>query len=563
MASHRTTDRDRLVGWLDDPVDHRGVRFREDDGTWRRLTYRELAEHTRHAATALAEAGVRPGHVVPLVLPNGEDFVTHFFALQLLGATPSVLPLPWAMRAGEGYAHQLRTIAARIQPRHVVVADRFRDLFTDSVDTTGIDVRAPEYVPGEPPRGEGELAVLQFTSGSRGNPRGLRITPGNLAANLRMIRRWCEIGESGAVSWLPMYHDMGLIGGMLSLITVQAEHALMRPEQFIRDTRGWFTEYGRAPYAVMVMPNFGFERVLSMMRPEHLAGLDFSALTTVVSGAERIDPGVLARFAGLLEPYGFDRGALMPAYGLAEGTLAVSGVGKRQSPRLVRASGLERQLGEKIDVREVTELSTEPVDEPWQWQVSCGRPLGDLEVDILDEDGVRQPEGVLGEIVVRGPSIADGYVDPTPEDAAKLGGGRLRTGDAGFVLDGELYLVGRLGDSVKINGQSVFVEDIEMELVASGTIARHHGVVAAGTVDGAPTVLLVTDRPLGDRLADALSVIRTFAGDGARTEVMQVRNGHIPLTSSRKPRRRSLWLDFVSGELSTVARPIAGSPHVV
>jgi acyl-CoA synthetase (AMP-forming)/AMP-acid ligase II len=472
-----------------------------------------------------------------------------------------VLPLPWALRAGEGYAHQLRTIAARIRPRHVVVADRFRDLFTESVGDVrdGIEVMAPTYADRtEAPRAEGELAVLQFTSGSRGNPRGLRITTANLAANLRMIRRWCEIDEWGAVSWLPMYHDMGLIGGMLSLITVQTEHALMRPEQFIRDTRGWFTEYGRDPYAVMVMPNFGFERVLSMVRPEHLDGLDFATLTTVISGAERVDPAVLARFARLLEPYGFDIGALMPAYGLAEGTLAVSGVGRRQSPRLVRASGLERRLGEKVDVREVVELSTEPVEEPWRWQVCCGRPLDGLAVDILDEDGFRQPEGVLGEILVQGPSVADGYVDPTPEDAAKLGGGQLHSGDAGFVLDGELYLVGRLGDSLKVHGQSVFVEDIEMELVASGTVARHHATVAAGVTDGAPTVLLVTDRSLGDRLTDALSIIRSFAGDGVSTKVMQVRNGGIPLTSSRKPRRRALWLDYLSGELGKVARPVAG-----
>lgn len=562
MTSHAVADRERLIGWLDDPSEQRGVRFRQDDGTWQRMTYRELAAGTRRAGTALADAGVRPGQVVPLVLPNGPDFVTHFFGLQLIGATPSVLPLPWALRAGEGYAHQLRTIAARIRPRHVVVADRFRDLFTESVGDAhaGIEVLAPSYADrdDEPPRATGELAVLQFTSGSRGNARGLRITPANLAANLRMIRRWAEIDDWGAVSWLPMYHDMGLIGGMLSLMTIQTEHALMRPEQFIRDTRGWFTEYGRAPYSVMVMPNFGFERVLARVRPEHLDGLDFSGLSTVISGAERIDPAVLARFVRLLEPHGLDQSALMPAYGLAEGTLAVTGVGKRALPRLVRASGLERQLGEKIDVREVVELSTDPVAEPWRWQVSCGRPLDGLEIEILDEDGVRQPEGVLGEILVRGPSVADGYVDPTPEDAAKLGGGRLRTGDAGFVLDGELYLVGRLGDSVKINGQSLFVEDIEMELVASGTVARHHATVAAGTADGTPTVLLVTDRPLGDRLPEALSIIRSFAGDGARTEVMQVRNGHIPLTSSRKPRRRALWLAYTSGELARVAKPVAG-----
>ncbi|MCW8096362.1 AMP-binding protein [Streptomyces tauricus] len=553
MSQRKTADHERLLGWLDAPSDERGMRFRLDDGSWQRLTYRELARRTLGAGAALADAGVRPGDVVPLVVPGGEDFVTQFFGLLAIGATPSVLPLPLALRAGEGYQSQLKAITARIHPRHAVADPRYHDIVAENVARIGggTEVIAPRYEdrPGDAPRAWGDLAVLQFTSGSRGSPRALRVSVPNLAANLRMIGSWMDPVGHGAVTWLPLYHDMGLVGGLLGALTLQVEHALMRPEQFVRDTPGWLAEYGRTPYTCMCMPNFGFERVLATVRPEHLEGLDFSALTAVVSGAERIDPAVLARFAALLGPYGFDVRALMPAYGLAEGTLAVTGVGKGDLPRLVRVGGLERRLGEKLDVRESAELSTEPVTEPWNWQVSCGPPLESTRVEILDEEGAPQPEGVLGEIFVQGPSVAEGYADATPEDLAKLGDGKLHTGDAGFLLEGELYVIGRLGDSVKINGQNVFVEDIELELVASGAVSKRYATVVAGVVRGEPRVLVVTERPLGDRLEDVLSVITSFTGDAGRAEVLSVKRGTIPLTSSRKPRRRSLWLAYLAGEL--------------
>ncbi|MGW7003958.1 AMP-binding protein [Streptomyces sp. NPDC054933] len=553
MLQGRAADHECLTGWLDNPSEQRGIRFRQDDGSWRRFTYRELADRSLGAGAALADAGVRPGDVVPLVVPAGEDFVTQFFGLLSIGATPSVLPLPQALRAGVGYQNQLRAVAALVRPSHAIANARYRDVVQESISALGIGTELLEPLHAdrveEAPRARGELAVLQFTSGSRSAPRGLRITVANLATNLRMIQDWMDFGGYGPVSWLPLYHDMGLVGGLLAPLTQQMENALMRPEQFVRDPAGWLAEYARTPYSTICMPNFGFERVVRGVRPEHLEGLDFSSLTAVCSGAERIDPAVLARFAALLQPYGFDVRALMPAYGLAEGTLAVTGVGKRDMPRMVRVGGPERRLGEKLDVRSVVELSTEPVAEPWTWQVSCGPPLESVTVEILDEDGVAQPEGVLGEIFVQGPSVADGYVDATPGDLAKLSDGKLHTADAGFLLDGELYVVGRLGDSVKVNGQTVFVEDIEMELVASGAISRWHATVVGGVAKGRPTVLMVTERPLGDRLDDVLSIVRSFIGDAARAQVLYVQRGSIPLTSSRKPRRRALWLSYLAGEL--------------
>jgi acyl-CoA synthetase (AMP-forming)/AMP-acid ligase II len=553
MPAGRAADRQRIIGWLDDPVAGRGIRFRAEDQSWLRYTYRDLAERALRAGAFLAGNGVRRGDVVPLVLPAGPDFVAHFFGLLAIGATPSVLPLPWALRAGRDYTDQIRGVVSRIRPRHAVVDGQFSDLMQQSI--AGLDARtvllppSGEGQPEDAPRADGDLAAVQFTSGSRGRPRGLRITVANMAANLRMMQEWVRLREYGAVSWLPLYHDMGLIGGLLGTATIQVEHAMLTPEQFLRDTAGWLGEYGRAPYESMVMPNFGFEWVLTRIRPKDLEGLDFSHLGVVISGAERVDPAVLSRFAELLKPYGFSPRALTPAYGLAENTLAVSGVPRHALPRLVRASGAERRLGEKVDVATVTEIGPEPVAEPRLWHVSCGRPMTGMTVEILDENGARQPEGVLGEIFIAGPSVADGYVDGSEEDADRLAGGTLRTGDAGFLLDGELYVVGRLGDSVKINGQSVFVEDIELELFTCTALTRRHAAVAAGMADGEPAVIVVADRRIGSQAEAVLSVVRSFTGDTARAEIVQVKPGTIPVTTSGKPRRRSIWLAYLAGGL--------------
>ncbi|MGW2279226.1 AMP-binding protein [Streptomyces sp. NPDC001770] len=547
-----TRSSERLLGWIDEPHPTRGVRFLRDDLTWQEFGYEELAQQVLRAAMALQQSGVRRDDVVPMVVPAGPDFLTTFFGLLVIGATPSVLPLPWALQGGVGYEAQLKSIATRIRPRFAVASSGYQDVLRRTVGELGQDVviLEPAYADGfqELRRESGELAVLQFTSGSRGAPRGLRVTVENMAANLGMIEKWLQLDEYGGVSWLPLYHDMGLVGGLLAAVTVQVQHSVMRPEHFIRDTSGWLAEYGRAPYAHMFMPNFGFERTVAKVRPEDLEGLDFSTLTSVISGAERVNPEVLASFVRLLEPHGFQAGSLMPAYGLAEGTLAVTGVPKGRRPRLLRTGSLDKRLGEKVDILETAEVGIEEVPDSWTWQVSCGRPLDGLAVEVADDEGRPQPEGVLGEILVKGPSVALGYADETAGDG--WGAGEwLHTGDAGFQLDGDLYVVGRLGDSVKVNGRSVFVEDVELELSARTGIPQRRLTVCAGVSEGRPTLLVVSEQDLGGLLDAVEETVAAFGGAAVRLLVLKAGRGTIPLTSSGKPRRRTLWTRHLTGEL--------------
>jgi acyl-CoA synthetase (AMP-forming)/AMP-acid ligase II len=488
------------------------------------------------------------------VVPPSVEFVASFFGLLAIGASPTVLPLPRALQGGDDYMPHLTGIAATLRPRFCVASEANAAPLITAAASSGVElVHLDPAVPGtdEAVRYDpSKLAIMQFTSGSRGRPRGLRITWDNLEANLRMIQGWLETDHFGGVTWLPLYHDMGLVGGFLAALTAQLEHAVMRPEQFIRSTPGWLAEYGKAPYAHMFMPNFGFERVVDRVRPEDLIGLDFSGLTSVISGAERVNPDVLARFVRLLTPFGFDGRALMPAYGLAEGTLAVTGVPKRDTPPAVRVVGLDGNLGDPVVVLEEGHAGVDAVDEPTQWHVSCGRPLPGLEVELVDEQGNRLPDGRLGEIVVRGPSVADGYAQTDAESLTRFDNGWLHTGDAAFRHRGELYVIGRLGASVKIRGRRVFVEDIELKLAdLTGAGTQRRLSVVAGMVEAIPTVLVLCEFDLTDHLDGVSEVVRGLAGDAARLVVLRLPRGRIPLTSSGKPRRRTAWLRYLAGEL--------------
>lgn len=544
-----------LTGWLDEPDDSRGVRFMTDAGQWERHTYPQLTALVDGAAARFVDAGVARGEVVPVLVPTGPQFVAAFFGLLAVGATPTVLPLPRALQAGDDYAPHLAAVAATLHPRFVVGSEVNAAPLLDVATTSGhaltrIDPGFTPHTGPAPRRDPGELAIMQFTSGSRGRPRGLRITWDNLEANLRMIQGWIRPDHWGGVSWLPLYHDMGLVGGLLTGLTMQVEHAVMRPQQFIRSTVGWLAEYGRTPYAHMFMPNFGFERVVTKVRPADLEGMDFSALTSVISGAERINPAVLADFVRLLAPFGFDARALNPAYGLAEATLAVTGVPADEHPATIRVTGTDGSLGDPVVVRQEGVGGIDTVDDPAKWQVSCGRPLPGIELVLVDEDGNRLPEDHLGEVLVRGPSVADGYAQTEVEDLSKFEGGWLHTGDAAFTHGGNLYVVGRLGDSVKVRGRTVFVEDVELQLGAltnAGTQRRL--TVAAGMADAVPTLLVLAEFDLTPHLDEITGAVRRFAGDALRLVVHRLPRGRTPLTSSGKPRRRTAWLRWVTGDL--------------
>ncbi|MCU1644937.1 MAG: hypothetical protein JWN03_5212 [Nocardia sp.] len=543
-----------LTAWIDSPVTDRGLSFWKGE-RWERFTYAELAAGVRAKAAEFRSAGVGSGEVVPVVLGQSPEFILSFFGLLWAGAIPTVLPAPKSLGGSSGYAPFIAGIAGVGGVRHFVAEPRYRETLSAAFDSSGRVVKALEpgwsSCAGSVATPNTGTAIMQFTSGSRGNPKGLRITHDNVEANLAMIREWLALGDHVGVSWLPLYHDMGLIGGMLSPVTVQAEHKMMSPSDFVREPLRWLLEYGRQPFAVMFMPNFGFEWVVKRVQPEQLKGCDFSSLRSVISGAERVQLDSISQFGALLEPHGFKFTALTPAYGLAEGTLAVTGVRPGQITRAVDLGRTAVPFGSRVAIGQEAEISgAQPLRAGWL--VSCGTPLAGVELSIRDLQQQPMTERSVGEVWVRAESVAQSYSTEDGSLDTDRVDGWLRTGDSGFVHDDELYVVGRIGDSIKVRGESIHMEDLEGQLVdiLRPSLFRRSCVVGSASGEQ-PVVAVATEFALEPAERDTIEEILTgILGDAAELRWLQLDPGELPMTTSGKPRRREVWLRHAAAVVS-------------
>jgi acyl-CoA synthetase (AMP-forming)/AMP-acid ligase II len=313
----------------------------------------------------------------------------------------------------------------------------------------------------------------------------------------------------------------------------------MPPREFIGAPARWFAEISRSGGTASAIPSFALGHVLRKLRPAHLEGVDLGSMNTLIIGAERVDPEDLEAFHRLLGPFGLRHASLLPAYGMAEATLAVTGV--RPDPagirtRLVDTESLEPGKPVTFPVGEAR-LATR--------LTSCGRPLGGVGVEILDEGGSRLPEGVFGEIAVSGESLAAGY----PGREFTPLGERHHTGDMGFTLDGELYVVGRAGDGIKVRGRWLFAEDVQI-IAAAASPRPQRTVALLGNLAGRDTVVItIRNCTAGEAAAVGRSV--TARLPGLRVTILQVPHGTLRRTTSGKLRRRVMWRNLVTaGDLS-------------
>ncbi|EEP70558.1 AMP-dependent synthetase and ligase [Micromonospora sp. ATCC 39149] len=543
-----------LLDWLADPRPDRGLRFLRTDGSADRVPYPELARRVRGRAAELS--GLAPGELVALMHDTGPDFVSSFFGVLHAGGTPAPLSpaVPFADRES-WLDHVARAVAAGATT--AVCDERFAADLRAAAGRAGRPCRIVTPGPDDgldrpaPRRDPASLALLQFTSGSRGASRATRIGWDNLETNIAMIRDWTRMGASLGVSWLPLHHDMGLIGGLLAPVLAQADQGLMRPEQFIRSPLSWLRQYHDGGGQVMAMPNFGFDYLARRLRPAHVAGLDLSGVDVVVTGSERVRRETLDGFLGLLAPCGLRPSAMQPGYGLAEATLGVTGVPYGRPVVMVAVRPGPVRLGQPVEVLGEAELdgtAAEPAEHVWH--VSCGPPLAGVAVDVLDADGVPLPEGHLGEIEVSGPSVALGYLGAAPDGSTRFTGGRLRTADAGFRYRGDVYVLGRIGDSMQVRGRNLYVEDIEQVLAEDIVFPWRRTVVLAGYLGAEATVLIATESGLGGRQHEVLDRVTSIVGPDVTVRVVQVPPSTLVFTSSGKPRRRLMWTRVLAGELT-------------
>jgi len=543
-----------LLDWLDRPSSTAGVGFL-DGSTWRLEPYVDLAEQVPRAARQLSDAGVRPGDVVGVEDGLCGDFLVAASGALYLGAT--VMPLPAHRRPGPARDSDIAALRAAGGSLLVAtpssIAERAEPVARPigDVQRMRVDRRKSGAV------GRGPLApmvLLQLTSGTSGARRAVKVTPENLEINLVAIAAWLQVGPGDSVAaWLPLNHDMGLVGTLLFSVVNQMTLWHLLPRQFLRDPAQWLHCISGSSSTLTAAPGFAYELLQRRANRSTLAKMDFQRLRSAIVAAERPNARALADFVAMLEPRGLSPTALRPAYGLAEATLAVTGVPTGVDARVVEVRNGASRLGETVEPADLGTIGTLAGHHGASCLVSCGRVLRGTIVGVVDENGAPLPDRTLGEVNVQGRSVANGYAAPHEEAESRFGPSGLRTGDAGFFVDGELFVLGRIAESVKARGRHVFAEDLELAIAGSlGCSPGQCAVIAAPDTEDTALLVILED-VAGDRINSVEALVRSRVGPSVAIRVCLAAGGTIRRTTSGKPRRREMWRAWSRGELEFAA----------
>ena len=535
------------------------IQLRLENGEMCPITYSGLLSESSAVAAALQQrAGVRPGDRIALMLPTAPSFFPAFFGAVLSGAVPVPLYPPWRPDRIEEYAQRQAKIIADSGARVLVTFQEVGRLARllgsqvpglESVLTLDSLGKATGPVVRPLPR---DVAFIQYTSGSTGDPKGVVLTHSNLIANIRAISEALEINSRDVgVSWLPLYHDMGLIGAWLSCLYLGVPIVIMSPQAFLTRPERWLWAIHRYRATLSAAPNFAYELCMRRVEERNLEGLDLSCLRATLNGAEPVQPETLEGFSRRFQPYGLRAEALMPVYGLAESSLAVTIPPLRRRPLLdpIDRGALEGTgRAEPASGQSVNPLTF----------VSAGRPLAGHQVRIVGRAGNPLPDRVQGHIQCRGPSVMQGYFGRAEATAEVLEEGWLKTGDLGYLADGELFVTGRVKDIIIQGGRNIYPQ--ELEHIAGDVEGVRRGCVAAFGVSGrrlaGERLVLVaetrrTEPEQKEKLAAAIRERMDSQLGVPLDEVVLVPPQSVPKTSSGKIRRDNCRRLYLQGKLDS------------
>jgi fatty-acyl-CoA synthase len=535
----------------------RGLYLIEADGRTEELPYRTLLAESLRIAAAFHARGFSREERIALVLPGVGDFVRAFFGISAAGLVP--VPLFPPAQAGDvpTFTRQTRHLLSASRAAAVVTTPELVPLLIDSASPNAtletalltLDALAdadpiPEPVPVSPEA----TALIQFTSGSTAAPKGVVLTHAGLYANVGAIAgsQGLPVRESDVgVSWLPLYHDMGLIGMLLTSIYGQADAVVISPVLFLKRPTAWLEAISRYRGTISFAPNFAYELCLRRVKPTQIKTLDLSSWRIAGCGAEPVRYETLVEFADRFRPAGFRLSSFTPSYGLAEHTLAVA-----FAPNTLKVDTVDPG-------RLVRESRAVPVNASASGHsvriVGCGRPFPDHNVQIVDDGGCPLPERHVGRIVAQGPSMMAGYFENPEETGEALRGGWLNTGDLGYVADGELFVCGRTKDLIIRHGRKYHPPDLESAIATVDSI-RPSGVVVFGIsrVDEPDRVIAVLEARASQSAHDIVDRVKRRIRETAGLEldsVVVTPPGTIPRTTSGKVKRSETRARFEAGTL--------------
>ena len=517
-------------------------------------SYTEVRNRSLGAARALAERGVARGDLVAIVLADPEPFLTTLFGASLAGAIPASLYPPATTGELSRYvdltAGILRAAAARVVVTSAPLASAFDTiraqcpelaivLVADDLDRAPAD---PALLPVLD-----DIAFVQFTSGSTSTPKGVALSHRNVCANVDAINGPAGLGTTShdvGVSWLPLNHDMGLVGMALGPLYSSRPGVLMTPQVFAKRPADWLRAISRFRGTVSFAPNFAYDLCVRRVRDRDLDGIDLSCWRVAGCGAEPIHPPTLAAFAEKFAAVGFREASFLPSYGLAEHVLAATLPRRGQCPRVETVSS-SALTDSGIAVRDEGSAAVS--------LISCGVPLPEHRLDIVAEDGRRLSERHVGEIVLAGPSVMLGYYKRGDLTAQTIRDGWLHTGDLGYISNGELFVCGRVKDIVIVNGRKYHPQDLEWAVDDLSGVRRGRVAAFAVAEPGRADRVVIVVEPSGTVAAEALAdAIRRRIGDlfGLYIDdVVVVPAGTIGRTTSGKVQRAATRERYARGEL--------------
>jgi 1-acyl-sn-glycerol-3-phosphate acyltransferase len=534
------------------------------------VSYRALADEAAAVAGSLVDGGLEHGERVALMLPTGRDYFVAFIGVLLAGGVPVPLYPPVNPSQLEEHlgrqAPLLDNAAASIliAGPEVVAAEPFLRSRVPSLRT----VRTPETAPGEgrrlqglPVVGADDLALIQYTSGSTSDPKGVVLSHRQVLANVGALGQAARVDTDDVfVSWLPLYHDMGLIGAWHASLFFGLPLVLLSPFQFLARPVSWFEAISASSGTLSAAPNFAYQTCVDRIGDEELAGLDLSSWRLAINGSEPVDASTIERFVARFGPFGFRRQTMCPAYGLAEVGVGLAISSPDRAPRVDTLDRHRLQhSGEAVRVA--------PGNAGAITVVGCGTVIPGYRVRAIDDQGNRLPDLREGRIQCQGPSATTGYFGNEAASRELWAGGWLDTGDLGYLSDGELFLTGRAKDLIIRGGRKLHPEDLEQAL---GELEGAHGdgVAVFASADpklGTERIVAVIETDLVEpraRAALRARASRTAANvfGAATDEIVLVPAGSILRTQSLKIRRAATRQAFEAGQLGSPESPSVARP---
>ena len=546
----------------------RGIGYILGENNERRLTYAELNARALGILAHVQELGAKKGDRMIVFLNNNEQFIDAFWACICGG----VVPVPIAVGISDEHKYKLFRIAKQLSNAYLYTESKSHnrlEIFADDHNLTEefsdlakrtllVDTLEDMSRHGEPnPPAADDVCLIQYSSGSTSEPKGVVLTHENLLANVEGIAIGARLtGDDLSLNWMPLTHDMGLIGIHVTHLVTDMDQYVIQTDLFIRRPVLWLQEASRKKASVLCSPNFGYKHFLKVFKPEKAGPLDLSPVRIIFNGAEPISASLCRDFNTTLAPHGLKSSAILPVYGLAEASVCVTMPEPETDYRGIRVDRSALGIGDTV--REVESDSSDTVN-----LICVGKAIRHCETRIADDSDSEVGDAIVGHIHIRGTNVTSGYFEqPQANDTAFRSDGWLDTGDLGFSRGGDIYITGRAKEVVFVNGQNYYPHDLEA--IAQETVGLELGKVAIAGFrpKGAQTdelLVFVLHRGSLENFVAKANLISRIINEHAGVEVTHVVPvSRIPKTTSGKIQRGKLAAAFADGEFGDVVAELEG-----